>query len=100
MDREIRIKMVKAMEFIARQLNDEYIYESWAIFGVGDGDIDYADLSCDEEAEFKDFKYYIKDKEFSDLMDLFVHLMARAKKSGGLFCDGIVSDRDYPEEES
>ena len=100
MDKEIRIKMVKAMEFIARQLNDEYIYESWAIFGVGDGDIDYADLSCDEEAESEDFKYYIKDKEFSDLMELFVHLMARAKKSGGLYCDGIVSDREYPDEES
>lgn len=100
MDREIRIKMVKAMEFIARQLNDEYIYESWAVFGVGEDDIEYADLSCDEEAEFEDFKYYIKDKEFSDLMELFVHLMARAKKSGGLYCDGIVSDREYPDEES
>lgn len=100
MDKEIRIKMVKAMEFIARQLNDEYIYESWAIFGVGDGDIDYADLACDEEAEFENFKYYIKDKEFSDLMELFIHLMARAKKSGGLYCDGVVSDREYPDEES
>ena len=99
MDKEIRIKMVKAMEFIARQLNDEYIYESWSVFGVGQDDIEYADLSCDEEAEYEDLKYYLKDKEFSDLMDLFVHLMARAKKSGGLFCDGIVSDRDYPEEE-
>lgn len=100
MDREIRIKMVKAMEFIARQLNDEYIYESWAVFGVGEDEIEYADLSCDEEAESEDFKYYIKDKEFSDLMELFVHLMARAKKSGGLYCDGICSDREYPDEES
>lgn len=100
MDREIRIKMVKAMEFIARQLNDEYIYESWAVFGVGEDDIEYADLSCDEETESEDFKYYIKDKEFSDLMELFIHLMARAKKSGGLYCDGVVSDREYPDEES
>ena len=100
MDREIRIKMVKAMEFIARQLNDEYIYESWAVFGVGEDEIEYADLSCDEEAGSEDFKYYIKDKEFSDLMELFVHLMARAKKSGGLYCDGICSDREYPDEES
>lgn len=100
MDREIRIKMVKAMEFIARQLNDEYIYESWAIFGVGDGDIDYADLTVlDEDAEAEYLKYCIRDKDFSDLMELFIHLMARAKKSGGLYCDGICSERDYEEEE-
>lgn len=98
MDREIRIKMVKAMEFITCQINDEVVQAPWLSFGVADGDIEYADLSAnDDDTEI--LGYYIKDKNFSDLMDLFVHLMARAKKSGGLFCDGIVSDRDYPEEE-
>lgn len=100
MDKEIRVKMVKAMEFIACQINDEEVLAPWLSFGVADGDIEYADLSADDDdTEMEILGYYIKDKNFSDLMDLFVHLMARAKKSGGLFCDGIVSDRDYPEEE-
>lgn len=94
MDSIIRIKMVKAMEFIARQINDEEIFESWLYGGVADGDIDYADLSVNAETENDDFKYYISDKEFSDMMNLFVRLMARARKSGGLWCDKVCSERE------
>ena len=35
--------------------------------------------------------YYIEDEHFADLMDTFTHVIARARKSGGLYCDGIVS---------
>lgn len=81
-----RIKMVKAMEFIARQINDEMVFESWLMCGVADGDIEYGDLTRDEVDD-----YYIDDSNFAELMDLFLRLMVRAKKSGGLYCDGIVS---------
>ncbi len=81
-----RIKMVKAMEFIARQINDETIFNIWLMCGVADGDIEYGDLTRDEVDD-----YYFDDSNFAGLMELFLDIMARAKKSGGLYCDGIVS---------
>ena len=44
-----RIKMVKAMEYIARQINDEAVFERWLIGGVGDGDIEYGELEVSTE---------------------------------------------------
>lgn len=85
-----RIKCVKAMEFLARQINDEEVFEEWLVDGVADGDVDTGDLdvkSGDEEL----LDYYIEDEHFADLMDTFAHVIARARKSGGLYCDGIVS---------
>ena len=94
MKREERMKMVKAMEYIARQLNDEEILESWLAAGVADGDIAYGDL--DTYAEFDD--WYIEDQHFSDLMETFLNCMKAAKKSGGLYCDRVVSGVDYSAE--
>lgn len=85
-----RIKCVKAMEFLARQINDEEVFEKWLVDGVADGDIDAGELdvkSGDEDL----LDYYIEDEHFADLMDTFAHVIARARKSGGLYCDGIVS---------
>ena len=85
-----RIKMVKAMEYICRNLNDEEIIEAWLIDGVADGDIWFGDLSPNaDDAELLD--YYIKDKNFADLMHSFLFCMKKACKSGGLYCDRIVS---------
>lgn len=95
MKREERMKMVKAMEYIARQLNDEEILESWLADGVADGDIAYGDLST--YSEFDD--WYIEDQHFSDLMETFLYCMKAAKKSGGLYCDGVVSGVDYSAED-
>ena len=95
MKREERMKMVKAMEYIARQLNDEEILESWLAAGVADGDI--ADGDLDTYSEFDD--WYIEDQHFSDLMETFLRCMRAAKKSGGLYCDGVVSGVDYSAED-
>lgn len=85
-----RIKMVKAMEFIARQVNDEDIFGAWLTLGVADEDIKYGDLEVrDDDAE--DLEYYIEDDEFGDLMDTFLFVMKKAWKSGGLYCDKVVS---------
>lgn len=96
MKREERIKMVKAMEYIARQLNDEEILESWLAAGVADGDIEYGDLSAEAG---EDMDYYIEDQHFSDLMETFLRCMKAAKRSGGLCCDGVVSGVDYSAED-
>ena len=89
-----RIKMVKAMEFIARQVNDEDVFEHWLMYGVADGDIAYGNLNVDAEDE-EDLDYYISDKAFAELMDDFLTVMSDAGKSGGLYCDRVVSGEDY-----
>lgn len=83
-----RVKMVKAMEYIVRQLNNTDIIEKWLLLGVPDEDISYGDLS-DNADEATDF--WIEDEHFSDLMGLFLEVMALAKKDGGLYCDEVLS---------
>ena len=85
-----RIKMIKAMEFIARNLNDEEIFASWLSVGVADGDIEYGSLDITSD-DIENLDYYIEDDNFKDLMALFLRMMKRANESGGLYCDGMVS---------
>ena len=89
-----RTKMVKAMEFIARNLNDESIFYTWLSIGVADGDIPYGDLAyrgAGDEVD-EEVAYYCEDKNFAELMDTFLWCMRRAKRDdSGLYCDGIVS---------
>lgn len=82
-----RAKVVRAMETIARCVNDEEVFYRWLLCGVADGDID--DNTTDEDLE-----YYCEDKTFADLMERFLDLMTAAKKSGGLYEDRIVSKYD------
>lgn len=90
-----RIKVLKAMEFIVRHVNDEDVFERWLRVGVADGDIEYGDLSVVEEdlGEFGRGDYIDDDKTFSELMGMFLSVMNGAIKSGGLYCDGVVSKR-------
>lgn len=81
-----RRKMVLAMEYIARQINDEDVLEGWLMGGVADGDIPYASIDVDDVDD-----YYIEDGNFKDLMSCFLRRMVGAWKSGGLYCDGVVS---------
>ena len=91
MDRLERVKMVKAMEFIARQINDEEVFWGWLMEGVADEDIYYGDLDATPSDVADSAEDYIEDRDFADLMDTFLWCMQRAYKSGGLYCDGIVS---------
>lgn len=84
MNKAKRIRMIRAMEEIARNVNDEDIFEYWLACGVADGDID--ETTTDEALE-----YYAEDENFADLMKTFLHLMSLAYKNGGLYCDKIVS---------
>ncbi len=85
-----RIKMIKAMEFIVRNCNDERGTMSWLVAGVADGDIEYSDLSI-KDTDAEDLDYYMEDKNFADLMDTFLLIMKHACRDGGLYCDGVVS---------
>lgn len=88
MNKNERIKMVKAMEYIARQINSEDVFYNWLLSGVADEDIDYADLSEENDGILD---YYIDDKNFAELMQTFLECMKEAHKDGGLYCDGVVS---------
>lgn len=81
-----RIEVVRAMETIARAINDESIFEEWLIYGVADGDID--ESTKDEELEY----YAEDDKTFGELMSTFTHMMRKVHKNGGLYVDGVTSD--------
>lgn len=98
MRREERIKMVKAMEFIACQVNDCDVFTFWRSIGVADYDIEYGDLESPEVNGIQDDAgndlemYYEDDTAFSDLMDTFLVLMLSAFRNGGLYCDGVWSE--------
>ena len=81
-----RAKMVVCMEYIARQINNEDVFNGWLMCGVADGDIEYGDLRYDNIED-----YYIEDDNFKDLMSCFLRRMVGAYNSGGLYCGGIVS---------
>lgn len=83
-----RLQMVKAMEYIVRQCNDERCMNSWLMCGVADGDIEYGDLAVDN---YDDLEYYCEDKNFAELMALFLKTMKLASY-GGLYCGGIISE--------
>lgn len=85
MNRKERADVIRAMELIARTCNDEDVFEGWLIFGVADGDID--ETTTDDEI----LDWYGQDERFADLMDTFLRVMSQARKSGGLYCDRIVS---------
>lgn len=80
-----RAKMVLAMEFIARQINDEDVFDGWLMCGVADGDIKYGSIDVSDVDED-----YLEDDTFRDLMSCFLRRMKDAYNSGGLYCDNVV----------
>jgi len=89
MNKVERIKMVKAMEFICRQVNNEEVFEEWLMDGVADGDIEYGNLSV-EVNDVENLDYYTEDDAFKYLMKTFLNVMKNARKDGGLYCDNVV----------
>lgn len=83
-----RLKLVKAMEYIMRQLNHEGIFEEWLTYGIADGDIEYGDLTVTND-DLETLGYYINKDVFESLMDEFVHKIRLASRNGGLFCAGV-----------
>lgn len=84
-----RIQMVKAMEFIMRNVNSEEYIESWLMDGVADGDIPYGCLTA-EPNDAEDLSYYFEDdKDFAALMQTFLACISEAATDGGLYCDGV-----------
>ncbi len=81
-----RVKLLRAMETIARCVNDEDVFELWIIHGIPDGEIK-------ENTTDEDLEWLAEDEDsMLDIMDTFVKLMKNAYRSGGLcLFDGEVS---------
>lgn len=82
---EKRKEMVLAMERIVRSVNDEELILPWLSCGVPDGDIE--NYTVDEVDD-----YFVEDDNFAYLMGLFLRIMRRAAKYGGLYVDGVTSE--------
>lgn len=82
-----RVQAVRAMELLARSVNCEDYIEPWIVLGVADGDI--TEETTDEEIA----EDYCEDNEcFSELMNLFLGIMKKAKSNGGLYIGGVCSE--------
>lgn len=87
-----RKKMLVAMEFVARQINDEDVFEGWLMNGVPDGDIEYGNFDI---SQIDDEDYMVSDDGFEEIMSCFLRCMMRAYNSGALYCGGVVcKERD------
>lgn len=82
-----KVAMVRAMETVCRNLNDEDILMTWLAGGVADGDITKQTSDADIASE-----YCEDDDEFAKLMDCFLRCMKWANESGGLYCGDVVSN--------
>lgn len=91
MDAKRRCALVRAMDLIAKSVNNEIFIEEWLIRGVADGNIN-------QNTDDEDLEYYIQDTEFADLMDTFLHVMKNAQRDGGLYCDRVLSKADIPDD--
>ena len=86
MDINERIKMLEAMDFIARSFNDERAIHAWLTCGLPDGTVEDGITDC-----------FIDDDSFADIMDSFVYVMAtychsnKEDREATLYCDGVRS---------
>lgn len=85
-----RIKMVKAMDYVARNINDVDVVEEWQVGGVESGDIKFGDLDVGVgDADY--LMEYIEDEKFRLIMREFIYVIWRAANTGGLYCDDVCS---------
>lgn len=89
MNKAARAKMILAMEYICRQINNEEVFDSWLMQGIADGDIPYGSTDI---ADVDDC--YLEDNTFKDIMNCFLRRMSATTKQGGLYCDNILTDAD------
>ena len=83
-----RMDMVRAMEYIARQVSNDEVLDLWVNLGVVGNDIPYSVLTDGSEEWLEK---YITDEGLSNLMRVFLRVMAMAYAEDGLWCAGVSS---------
>lgn len=79
-----RVEIVKAMDLIARCINDEETLEQWLSLGVADEDIN------EETTDEYIADTYCEPGWMKELLDTFLSVMSKARKFGGLYIDKEV----------
>lgn len=89
-DKQARIRVLRAMDTIAKCLNNENSYAWWAYVGIPDG-------AVNETTKDEDLEWLCDDDTFSELLLNFCRLfgMSKTMASGFLYCDGVVSAERY-----
>lgn len=80
-----RYAIIRAMDMLARQTNNETALEMWFEQGISDGDID-------AETPDEILNDYISNEKFADVLDTFLCVMSESYKQGGLSVDGVNSE--------
>ena len=78
-DYQTRLDALRAMDLIARSLNDEDFFNQWITYGIED--------------ECKDYNGYLSDDIFRDIMTEFCEVIHNATaEKGAIFIDNICSE--------
>lgn len=86
----IRAEAIRAMDFLARSINDEPIcINYWLSDGVADGDVNGAET--DEDLDF-----YTEEDNFIEIAMLFVRCMNMARKDGLCIDNILFWDENHP----
>ena len=88
-----RAKAILAMEFLARQINNEDVFNGWLMGGVADGDIPYGSVDVADVPE-----YYLEPDTFKDIALCFMRRMSSANKNYGLYCGGVLCSKTDTDE--
>lgn len=86
-----RYKAIKCMDYLARSVNNEMFLDEWLSLGIADGDLRYYGSLDPDEDEISNMEFYTDDKEFAELMGIFLEVMTQAFGDGGIYCDGVAS---------
>lgn len=86
-----RYNLIKAMEIVIRNLNNEDQIDRWLMNGIADGDLDSTTLEL-SQSEIENLEYYDDNDNFKFLMKLFTKIISAANKDGGLYNTGVVSE--------
>lgn len=71
-----RVEILKAMDLLVRDINDENIHISWLMNGLPDG------LAQQDDEAFMDF---LDDETMEDIGNCFIRCIKRAEKDGFYF---------------
>lgn len=84
-EKEIIGEEIRAMDTLARCVNDEYLFETWLMYGVADGD-------CESMNNIELYEYYYEDNEenFKEIVEVFRNIIKVTDKHG-LYIGDVVA---------
>ena len=92
-NRNERRVSVLAMEYLARQINNEDVLDRWLMGGVADGDIPANSMNVNDVDD-----YYIEPENYAELVGCFLRCMKAAYADGSLYCGAVVGQEKSKED--